>query len=300
MHGSIIIRDLSINTHCGVTPEERSVAQQLIVNVEATYDTTQAVISDDIYKTVDYERVCQVIKDIARTETFALLETLGNHIINRLFETTDAQTIIITLTKKTLATILGNQGSIGVTTSAQRPDGPQGNRPSALLTEHLALIPPGRALDIATGKGRNALFLAQAGFQVNGVDRNREALAACEEKAKQLGLRDLSLNEIDLEQSPSIENNSYNLIVNTYYLQRNLAPAIVNALRTGGILIFETFLIANHHRFNHPRRKEFCLESNELLSLFRGLTVLYYQENTTGKGPYLARLVATKSSNPVL
>jgi SAM-dependent methyltransferase len=214
--------------------------------------------------------------------------------INRLFETTDAQTITITLTKKTRAAVLGNQGSIGATIRAQRPEGPQGDRPSALLQEHLALIPRGRALDIATGRGRNALFLAKAGFQVEGLDRNREALAECEEQAKQLGLRNLSLKEIDLEQSPSIENNAYELIVNTYYLQRDLAPIIMNALKIGGVLIFETFLIENHHRFGHPRRKEFCLEPNELLDLFKDLTVTYYHEGTTANGPYLASLVALK------
>ena len=295
MHASVIIRDLVVETHCGVTPEERSLVQQLTLDVEATYDITQAVMDDDIKKAVDYEQVCRVIKDVACTKASALLETLGSHMINRLFETTDAQTIILTLTKKTRAAVLGNQGAIGATISAQRPESLQGDRPSALLREYLALIPRGRALDIATGRGRNALFLAKAGFQVDGVDRNREALAACEEKAKQLGLRNLSLKEIDLEQSPSIENEAYDLIVNTYYLQRDLAPIIANALKIGGVLVFETFLIENHHRFNHPRRKEFCLEPNELLSLFRGLTVLYYQEGAIGEGPYLARLVATKS-----
>ncbi len=294
MHGSIIIRDLVVEAHCGVTPEERSTVQQLAVDIEATYDTTPAVIDDDIKKAVDYEQVCQVIKDVARTETSALLETLGSHMINRLFETTGAQAIIITLTKKTRAAVLGNQGSIGATISAQRPEGPQDDRPSTLLREHLALIPRGRALDIATGRGRNALFLAKAGFQVEGLDRNREALAECEEKAKQLGLRNLSLKEIDLERSPSIENNAYELIVNTYYLQRDLAPTIVNALKIGGVLVFETFLIENHHRFGHPRRKEFCLEPNELLHLFQGLTVTYYHEGITDNGPYLASLIAQK------
>ena len=191
---------------------------------------------------------------------------------------------------------MGNQGSIGAKVSAQRPEGPQGDRPSPLLVKHVPSIPRGRALDIATGRGRNALFLAKAGFQVEGLDQNREALAACDEKAKQLGLRNLSLKEIDLEQSPSIENNAYELIVNTYYLQRDLAPTIVNGLKVGGVLIFETFLMENHHRFNHPRRKEFCLEPNELLTLFNGLTVLYYHEGATANGPYLASLVAFKHS----
>ncbi len=294
MHASVIIRDLVINTHCGVTPEERSTIQQLVVDIEVIYDMTLAVIDDDIEKGVDYEQVCNIIKDVAHTETYALLETLGNYMINRLFEDTDAHMITLTLTKKTRNTVLGNQGSIGAKVHAQRPEGPQGNRPSPLLMKHVASIPRGRALDIATGRGRNALFLANAGFEVEGLDRNREALAACDEKSKQLGLRNLSLKEINLEQSPSIEHNTYELIVNTYYLQRDLAPAIVKALKIGGVLIFETFLMENHHRFNHPRRKEFCLDPNELLHLFQDLTVTYYHEGTTANGPYLASLVAFK------
>ena len=294
MHGTIIIRDLVVEAHCGVTHEERSAIQQLAVDVEITYDMTHAVANDDIKRAVDYEQVCTVIKDVARTEASALLETLGRQMIMRLFDTTDAHAIIITLTKKTRAAVLGNQGSIGATVHAQRPEDQHGDQPSALLAAHLPMIPRGRALDIAMGRGRNALFLAKAGFEVDGLDRDGEALASCKDKAKQLGLRNLSLKQIDFEASPSIEQEAYDLIVNSYYLQRDLAPILVNALKPGGILVFETFLIENHHRFNHPRRREFCLEPNELLHLFHGLTITYYHEGTRDFGPYLASLIAQK------
>ncbi len=294
MDGSVLIRGLVVDSHCGVTPEERASIQELNVDATITYDMSQAVRGDEITDAVDYEQVCELLKDVACTKTSALLETLGSHMISHLFEMTEAQTIALTLTKKTRSAILGDQGSIGTTISAQRREGQKGNRPSSLLTTHLALIPRGRALDIATGRGRNALFLAQAGFDVDGIDRDSEALAACEKHATHLGLKNLSLKKIDLEQAPLIEENAYDLIVNTYYLQRDLAPAMAKALKVGGILVFETFLIENHHRFNHPRRTEFCLKPNELLNIFRDLTVLFYQEGVVDDSPYLARLVATK------
>ena len=313
--GSVRIHGLVVDAYCGVTSEERSMTQRLTVDVEAIYDATCAIEKDEIMAAVDYEQVCHVIKDVACNEAVALLETLGNCMIDRLFDATVAQAITITLTKKTRILALGNQGSIGATVSGRRsacsanvkfarpsvrqrwtpePGILPSDRPSTILAEYLPVLPRGRALDLATGKGRNALFLAEVGFEVDGLDRDRDVLAICDRKAKELGLHNLSLQTIDLEQSPTLEKNAYDLIVNTFYLQRNLSPIIVDALKDGGVLIFQTFLLENHYRFNHPRRKAFCLESNELLHLFEALTVVYYHEGVADDGHYLASLIARK------
>ena len=78
-------------------------------------------------------------------------------------------------------------------------------------------------------------------------------------------------------------------------------PQIVQALKPGGILVYETFLIDNHERFNHPRRREFCLNHNELLSLFGELRVLAYREGASApdKGPFTAALVAQRPATSV-
>lgn len=62
-------------------------------------------------------------------------------------------------------------------------------RPSALLARWSHLVRPGRALDVATGLGRNALFLASRGFQVDAVDISPTALAQAARRARRRGLR---------------------------------------------------------------------------------------------------------------
>ena len=161
-------------------------------------------------------------------------------------------------------------------------------------------------MDIASGEGRNALFLAQQGFEVHAWDRNKDSLEALAAKAASLHLP-ITTRLIDLEQEPSIPVETFDLIVVFYYLQRNLIPAIIKSLRPGGIVIYETFLIDNHVRFNHPRRVEFCLGHNELLSLFSELRILAYREGARPgelgaggckregqQGPFLASLVAQR------
>ena len=83
-----------------------------------------------------------------------------------------------------------------------------------------------------------------------------------------------------------------------FYLQRDLFPQIMRALKTGGLLVYETFLIDNHERFSHPRRREFCLGHNELLSLCHELRVLAYREGALDPrtGPFTAAVLARRPS----
>ncbi len=67
------------------------------------------------------------------------------------------------------------------------------------------------------------------------------------------------------------------------------------ALKPGGVLLYETFLIDQHLRTGHPQRREYCLEHNELLHLFSGLRVLFYHEGQDAKGTYKASLVAQRA-----
>jgi tellurite methyltransferase len=81
-------------------------------------------------------------------------------------------------------------------------------------------IPPGKALDIATGKGRNAIFLAERGFDVVGVDISSIALAEAQRWAKEKSLA-IAWQQADLEQIelPALR---YDLVLNFNYLQRSL------------------------------------------------------------------------------
>lgn len=84
-----------------------------------------------------------------------------------------------------------------------------------------------------------------------------------------------------------------------FYLTRPLFPHIIDALKPGGVLLYETFLIDNHLHYQHPRRKEFCLAHNELIDLTSDLRILHYDEGPHEghrgvESTYTAQLVAQK------
>ena len=169
--------------------------------------------------------------------------------------------------------------------------------PSALLVENRALLPAGgRALDIAVGSGRNALYLASLGFQVTGVDVSTVAVELCREKAARLGLA-VDAIVADLEDY-RLPLDTYNLIVNFHYLQRNLAGPIVRALKRDGVLVFESFTIDQLQYSYGPKDPAFLLRPSELTGMFAGLeTLLYYEGVIEGdRGPKaVAQLIGRKT-----
>ena len=138
-----------------------------------------------------------------------------------------------------------------------------------------AKITVGRALDIACGSGRNALFLAEKGFEVTGIDISAVALARAEQRAKEKSLAIL-WRQADLE-NETIEAGGYDLIVNIDYLQRSLLPAMKAALKTGGCIIFDTYL-TDQQAIGQPKNPDYLLRHNELLDSFRDFRVLHYRE----------------------
>jgi len=164
--------------------------------------------------------------------------------------------------------------------------------PSQWLTDHRHLLPAtGDALDLACGSGRNAIWLAEQGFQALAVDRNTTALDALSEEAK---LRRLSLRTqvVDLEDGPPfLDPDSFDLIVVVHYLHRPLFPGLVRALRPGGVLVYETFTRAQAAR-GKPTNPAFLLQPGELLTLVRPLQVLARREGEF-EGKMLASVVAT-------
>ncbi|KPK46065.1 MAG: hypothetical protein AMJ77_06485, partial [Dehalococcoidia bacterium SM23_28_2] len=116
------------------------------------------------------------------------------------------------------------------------------DEPADLLLENSSLLPKGgKALDVAMGSGRNALYLASRGFQVTGIDLSAVAVEKCRQKAERLGLPIEAL-VADLEHF-SLLSEEYDLIVNFYYFQRSLTPQIVSALKPDGVLVFESFTV---------------------------------------------------------
>src|SRR3990172_3343987 len=138
------------------------------------------------------------------------------------------------------------------------------------LIEHRHLLPPaGRALDVAMGTGRNTLYLASLGYEVTGTDVSGVAVARCRAEAAARGLR-IEAVQADLE-SYQLAREAYDVVVDFYYLQRDLAPALVAALRPGGVLVFESFTTEQRRFGWGPAQDDFLPRPGELRSLFEGL-----------------------------
>lgn len=172
------------------------------------------------------------------------------------------------------------------------------------MLKHLTFLPKGCVLDVASGYGRNALYLAEHGFAVHAIDRNQDALQSLEQIAQERHLSRLTTECRDLEVSPLpadlLPVETYDVVMVFFYLFRPLFPQLIRTLKPGGLLLYETFLMENHVRHQHPRRAIFCLESNELRTLTASLLPLDYDEGArrneeTQAEVFTARLLARKS-----
>src|SRR4051812_24240131 len=94
------------------------------------------------------------------------------------------------------------------------------SEPESLLVQVAEILPPGRALDLACGVGRNAIYLARLGWRVTAIDSSRTGIARLRERAAGL---DIETRVADLERGEfPIEPHGYDLICDFYYLQRSL------------------------------------------------------------------------------
>ena len=167
-----------------------------------------------------------------------------------------------------------------------------GTEPAELLKKQSEWLTGGRALDLAMGEGRNAVFLARKGFAVEGVDISEVALR----KAKRLAHEhrvSISTLIADLT-NYKIKSDSYNLIINFYYLQRSLIPQIKRGLKRKGLVFYENHTIDQlSNRKDQNLRRDNLLNKGELRELFKDFEILVYQETNDGKEAK-ASLIARK------
>jgi len=166
---------------------------------------------------------------------------------------------------------------------------------SRFLVENISLLPKGRVLDIATGEGRNAVYLASQGFKVEGIDITEEAIKIAEKTARQSGV-DISAHVVDLEKDSYITKDSYDVIVCFNYLQRALIPHIKAGLHKGGFIVYETYTI-DQIQFGKPRNPDFLLKHNELLDMFYDFRCLRYHEGIVENRKAAAGIIAQKTAS---
>ncbi len=153
--------------------------------------------------------------------------------------------------------------------------------PSQVLAHYTHLLPTkGIALDLACGLGANALLLAHCGLETHAWDYAQVALARLQSEAQtqQLPIHTEVRDVIVSPPTPA----TFDVIVVGHFLVRNLAPALIAALKPKGLLFYQTFTrIQVTDR--GPNNPEFRLARGELLQLFETLQpVIYHEESTLG------------------
>jgi len=150
-----------------------------------------------------------------------------------------------------------------------------GREPCEWLSDHAHLLTGGgRALDIAMGEGRNAIYLASLGYEVVGVDISDVATHRAHKNAREKNLK-IHTEVADLD-NYEIPANEYDVIICFYFLDRNLYDPIRRGLKPGGLLIYETFNV-EYLKYSGFKR-DWVLAPNELLERFGDWHVLNYRE----------------------
>jgi SAM-dependent methyltransferase len=148
--------------------------------------------------------------------------------------------------------------------------------PEPSLAEMMPLLPRGLALDVAAGTGRNCIALARAGIDVVAADFSTAAMRSLAAIAQRDRLAIMPVIA-DLENSFPFRPRAFDLIANISYLDRGLVPALKQALRRGGVLFFDTFLV-NQAESGHPRDPRFLLKHYELYDLLSDMELIRYRE----------------------
>ncbi len=168
--------------------------------------------------------------------------------------------------------------------------------PSEFVRELTETLPRGAALDLACGAGRNAIYLASLGCQVEGWDISVEGLARAGARAEALGL-DIVWQACDLDQV-ELPRSGYDLIVQVRYVNPALTASIADALRPGGVYLCEQHLVTDREVVG-PSNPAFRLEPGELRDSVAGLCIeTYREEHVTDPDGRAAALVRMLARNP--
>ena len=177
---------------------------------------------------------------------------------------------------------------------------PRTPEPSTVLRSYEPSIPDGRALDVAAGTGRNAVFLAEQGYTVDALDASRDGLAIVRERITERGLSD-NVETIQGDVSTySFPIEAYELVTMSYFHTLDRFADLAEALVPGGYLFIEGHLRSAESTPSGPSDDRYRFAANELLRAGLGLTVLYYDETTQerpeDKRRATARLLARRST----
>lgn len=142
--------------------------------------------------------------------------------------------------------------------------------PASPWLQRFAPRPPGTALDVACGSGRNLDWLVTAGWRVTGVDRDAAATAPLRDRAE--------IIDADIENGPwPLSGREFDLVVVCNYLWRPLFETIKGSVKPGGWLVWETFA-DGQQTIGRPSRPDFLLRRGELLQVCQGWRIVAYED----------------------
>jgi len=145
-----------------------------------------------------------------------------------------------------------------------------------VLVENAHLLPhQGKALDLACGLGVNAIFLASHGLDTSAWDISDVAIEKLQKQidAQSLNIR-TELRDV-VERPPSV--GAFDVIVVVRFLERRIVSSLVEALKPGGLIFYQTFTIDKSPDIG-PTNPDYLLQANELLQLFHALRIRVYRE----------------------
>lgn len=169
-----------------------------------------------------------------------------------------------------------------------------GKEPIPFLKHYLNVLSKGKAIDIAMGEGRNAVFLAQQGFEVSGIDCSSKAVEKARKLAQEKNVPlDAKVQNLDFFLMPLMK---YDTIIMTYFrpLVRFFSE-IRRGLVLGGTFAFEAHTVEHYKQFPNPLVAfEECYKPNEVLHNLREFQILFYREIPEGNA-HLVQAIALKA-----
>ncbi|MBM3788114.1 MAG: methyltransferase domain-containing protein [Acidobacteria bacterium] len=198
------------------------------------------------------------------------LETYRQVLIERGFPDAEAQTAMIRANGTKMEIARWNR-----ILTAENPG--FNTNPNEFLVEMARGRKPGRALDAGMGQGRNAIWLAGAGWDVTGFDPAGEAVALAEKNAAKLGLK--IKTEVTTREQFAFGEKQWDLILLSYAGGREMPGRLISALKPGGLLIIE----GSHEDAakNASIGRGVVFQSGELVRLYSALRVVRYEEPLT-------------------
>jgi SAM-dependent methyltransferase len=148
------------------------------------------------------------------------------------------------------------------------------DEPEPLVIKFVSTLAPGRALDVASGPGRHAVWLARRGWDVTAVDSSRTAMHILQKRSLETGVP-VNTRIADLERHEFvIERECYDLIIVCNYLQRDLFPAIRAGTRIGGTVVAIIPMVDNDPEVR-PMNASYLLNPGELRAYLQGWELIH-------------------------